>query len=361
MIIKNSKIELYSSSQSINKHSSYTSLQLHYGAKDENSQSENQAFKLDISQQFSTISSSSKLAFSSEDMLSPEDRIKKMIIERLLERLSNKDKVSLYPQQKSVNMEFSQNKTQSSTSSFLSAIFKNPYKNDENQNQELKAMVFTNTQEYYQKESIDFGAKVKFNTPNKSYEMILDISFSKEFYEKTSTRLVIGDEKFIDPLVVNFGEDINPFDNISSLKFAFDLNSDGKDELIPYLKAGAGYLVLDKNLNGKIDSGKELFGPQTGDGFKELAKYDGDKNGFIDEADEVFSKLKIWSFDEAGNSSLISLLDSNIGAIYLSDVQSGFKYKDAINSTLAQQQSNGVFIKEDGSGLGVVNSINIVV
>ena len=119
--------------------------------------------------------------------------------------------------------------------------------------------------------------------------------------------------------------------------------------------------MLDKNLNGKIDSGKELFGPQTGDGFKELAKYDGDKNGLIDEADEVFSKLKIWSFDEAGNSSLISLLDANIGAIYLSDVQSGFKYKDAINSTLAQQQSNGVFIKEDGSGLGVVNSINIVV
>ncbi len=28
----------------------------------------------------------------------------------------------------------------------------------------VKAMVFTNTQEYYQKESIDFGAKVKFNT-----------------------------------------------------------------------------------------------------------------------------------------------------------------------------------------------------
>ncbi|XQC04725.1 hypothetical protein ACOAJ8_06710 [Arcobacter cryaerophilus gv. pseudocryaerophilus] len=60
-------------------------------------------------------------------------------------------------------------------------------------------------------------------------------------------------------MVVNFGEDINPFDNISSLKFAFDLDSDGKDELIPYLKAGAGYLVLDKNLNGKIDRGKELL------------------------------------------------------------------------------------------------------
>ncbi|AXK48529.1 hypothetical protein CRU87_08035 [Aliarcobacter trophiarum LMG 25534] len=361
MIIKDSKIELYSSSQSINKHSSYTSLQLHYGAKDENNQNEDQAFKLDISHQFRNITSSSKLAFSSEDMLSPEDRIKKLIIERLLERFSKKDNLYLYPQQKSLNMEFSQNKTQSSTSSFLSAIFKNPYQNEENQNQELKAMVFTNTQEYYQKESIEFAAKVKFNTPNKSYEMSLDLSFSKEFYEKTSTRFVIGDQSFIDPLVINFSEDINPFENISSLKFAFDLDSDGKEELIPYLKAGAGYLALDKNQNGKIDSGKELFGPQTGDGFKELAKYDSDKNGFIDEADEIFSKLKIWSFDEAGNSSLISLLDANVGAIYLSDVQSGFNYKDGINSTLAQQQGNGVFIKEDGSGLGVVNSINIVV
>ena len=44
-----------------------------------------------------------------------------------------------------------------------------------------------------------------------------------------------------------------------------------------------------------------------------------------DEADEIFSKIKIWSFDEAGNSSLISLLDANVGAIYLGDVQSGFK------------------------------------
>ena len=41
--------------------------------------------------------------------------------------------------------------------------------------------------------------------------------------------------------------------------------------------------------------------------------------------------------------ALLISLDANIGAIYLSDVQSGFKYKDAINSTLAQQQSNGVF------------------
>lgn len=360
MIIKNSQVELYSSSQSINKHSSTTSLQLHYGAKDDNAQNQNQAFRLDIQHQFSTVSQSSRVSYSAEDMLSVEDRIKKMIIERLLERISNKDKVSLYPQS-SVNVDLLASRSQASSSTFLSAFFKNPYKDETNQNQELKAMVFTDTQEYYQKESIDFSAKVKFNTPNKSYEMSLDLSFSKEFYEKSSTRLVIGDESFIDPLVVNFGENINPFDNISSLKFAFDLDNNGQNEMIPYLQAGAGYLALDKNLNGKIDNGSELFGPNTGNGFKELAQYDKDKNGFIDEADDIFNKLKIWSFDESGNSSLISLFDANVGAIYLGDVQSGFKYKDGINSTLAQQQSNGVFIKEDGSGLGVINSIDIVV
>ena len=162
-------------------------------------------------------------------------------------------------------------------------------------------------------------------------------------------------------MIINFAEDINPFDNIGSLKFAFDLDSNGDTEMIPYLKQGAGYLAIDKNDNGTIDNGTELFGPQTNNGFAELALYDKDKNGFIDEQDEVFNKLKVWSIDESGNSSLISLLDANVGAIYLGDIQSGFTYKDSISNTQALQKSNGIFIKEDGSGLGVVNSIDVVV
>ncbi len=356
MIIKNSQVELYSQSQSVYKHSSSSSMQLHYSSNQENENVEKrQAISLNLSQYKTSSINSSRVMYSKEDDLSIEDRIKKLIIERLLEELSGK-KTELLPK-KSIELQTNQNSEKNEIN--LDISVKNPY--NLSQKGELRAIVFNSSEEYYQKESIDFGAKIKFNTPNKSYDMSLDISFSKEFYEKSNLRVVVGEDIFTDPLVVNFGEDVNPFDNLSSLKFAFDLDNDGATKMIPYLKAGAGYLVLDKNENGKIDNGNELFGPNSGNGFKELALYDNDKNGFIDEADEVFSKLKIWSFDESGNSSLISLLDANVGAIYLGDIQSGFKYIDGINSTLASSQSNGIFIKEDGSGLGVVNSIDILV
>ena len=43
----------------------------------------------------------------------------------------------------------------------------------------------------------------------------------------------------------------------------------------------------------------------TGDGFKDLAMYDEDGNGWIDENDEIFSKLLIWSKDENGNDEFL--------------------------------------------------------
>ena len=57
-----------------------------------------------------------------------------------------------------------------------------------------------------------------------------DISFSKELYESSSIKIITGDKAFLDPLIINFAEDINPFDNIGSLKFAFDLDSNGDTE-----------------------------------------------------------------------------------------------------------------------------------
>lgn len=67
-----------------------------------------------------------------------------------------------------------------------------------------------------------------------------------------------------------------------------------------------GFLVLDRNGNGVIDNGGELFGdvtaqPQSGqpNGFKALGVFDrrdagGNDNGFIDPGDRVFSNLRVW-------------------------------------------------------------------
>jgi hypothetical protein len=348
MTIENSQVSLYSKNQFSFVHSQSTSVELNYREKN-NTNGNNVATVLNLQESYSAITQNSRAVYSNEDNLSLEDRIKKLLIEILLGKFnSDKTDTHLYPNKKSYVI-----KNDSSNST-------NPYNMQQSNNGELRAIVFNTKEEYYQKQSVEFSSSVKIQTPNQSFEMNLDLSFSQEFYKSQSNQMIIGDQSVTDPLVINYDEDINPFANISNLHFAFDLDNDGTTEMIPQLKQGAGFLALDKNGNGTIDNGSELFGPSTNNGFAELAQYDDDKNNWIDENDAVFNKLKVWSIDENGNSSLVSLIDRNVGAIYLGDVQSGFKYQSAIDQTSAVQNSNGIFVKEDGSGLGVVNSIDVV-
>ncbi|MBN2646719.1 MAG: hypothetical protein JXR44_02915 [Thiotrichales bacterium] len=160
-----------------------------------------------------------------------------------------------------------------------------------------------------------------------------------------------------DPLVVNFG---GQNARLSLERIAFDLNNDGQQESLPFLQAGSGFLALDRNGNGQIDQGSELFGPETGEGFGELAAYDEDGNGWIDENDSVFAQLQIWHQTAEGQKQLHGLLALNVGAIALSAIASPFTFTDAQNQPLAQMRSSSVFLQESG-GVGSVQQIDLMV
>lgn len=175
----------------------------------------------------------------------------------------------------------------------------------------------------------------------------LELGMSRSFQEYYEENYVTSVKTMHDPLVINLDGNIA---KVSDQKFFFDLDCDGKEEEISSLEAGSGFLALDLNGDGEINDGSELFGTKSGDGFRDLSRYDADGNGWIDEADPIWEKLLIWTKDEDGKDKLYHLSDLGVGAIGLSRVGTQFSLNSAkTNETNAMIRNTGIFLYENGS------------
>ncbi len=141
----------------------------------------------------------------------------------------------------------------------------------------------------------------------------------------------------------------------------FDIDANGSLDKIATLKSNSGMLALDKNQDGKINDGSELFGSISGNGFAELAKDDEDNNQFIDEADSIYKQLRIWQRYADGSQQLIALGEKNIGAIFLGHITTPFQLKaEENNPSLGEVASSGIYLNGNGQ-VGTVQQINFTV
>jgi hypothetical protein len=189
-----------------------------------------------------------------------------------------------------------------------------------------------------------------------SFSISLGMSREYASVEKTTVGVsVAASPVTTDPLVINFKGGLP---GLSDAKFSFDIDSDGDTEMVSAAASGSGFLALDKNGDGAINNGSELFGPGTGSGYSELSAYDGDHNGWIDENDDIFSRLSIWTTDETGNKKLISLKNAGIGAISLASASTPFSLTDDTNQLKGLVRGTGVILFETGR-VGVMQQIDL--
>ncbi|WP_421251041.1 hypothetical protein [Aeromonas sp. 600584] len=153
-----------------------------------------------------------------------------------------------------------------------------------------------------------------------------------------------------DPLVLSLDGKIA---GLTDARVKFDIDQDGQEDSLPGLSEGSGFVALDRNGNGTIDDGGELFGARSGNGFGELATLDEDGNGVLDERDSQFSALQFWQPEH----SPIALVELGIGAILLHPLDTPFNHLGESGNQGVLRQS-GLYVTEQGKG-GWVQQIDL--
>ena len=160
-----------------------------------------------------------------------------------------------------------------------------------------------------------------------------------------------------DPLVLDLdGDGIETIAASATNPVLFDHDGDGLKKGTGWIQPDDGFLVMDRNGNGTIDSGRELFGDSTplytggtaSDGFEALAQEDTNADGAVNALDARWSNLKIWrdlnSDGISQSNELFTMEQAGVVELNISSI--------AHSQVLAngnQIADLGTYLKTDGS------------
>lgn len=287
--------------------------------------------------------------------ISEEDKLKIQIIEKLFYLVTGK-KIEIRTMSKD-DVKNTPEESEKISSDLQGKIFGTPTPSDEPERVGW-GLDYHYKEEHYESEKMTFNAQGMVKTVD-GREIHLDaaLSMSREFISSKELSIKAGDA-LIDPLVINFSG--NPAQLDDNMKVEFDLDMDGNNDQLAYLTPGSGYLALDKNEDGNINNGRELFGPSTGNGFDELAQYDEDGNGWIDENDSIYDKLRVWNKTPDGEETLLALGQTGVGAIYLGSASTKFSLTDGLDGLNGQLKESGIYLNENGT-VGTIQELDLAI
>lgn len=198
-----------------------------------------------------------------------------------------------------------------------------------------------------------------FEPPTK--EAVGDYVNEVENFFDRSAGAMLGHQ---DPLIFDLDGDGLELTALNQSNVKFDLDANNFAETVSWVSADDGLLVLDRNGNGNIDNGTELFGDRTpinngdkvaADGFAALKDLDSNSDGVIDTSDQQFSELKIWQ-DKNQNGVSESTELSNLADLGISSIN--------LNTNNSSQVINGnnvnltsSFTRNDGTTGEIGNTL----
>ncbi len=160
-----------------------------------------------------------------------------------------------------------------------------------------------------------------------------------------------------DPLALDLdGDGLETLSATDASVVLFDHDGDGTKTGTGWVKSDDAFLALDKNANGQIDNGNELFGVDTvlasgqkaANGFAALADLDSNHDGLFSSLDAQFANVRVWrdlnqdGISQAGE--LQSLAATGIASINLSSTATSVNLGggNILSATGSYTKTNGV-------------------
>ena len=136
----------------------------------------------------------------------------------------------------------------------------------------------------------------------------------------------------------------------------FDHDANGFSEQTGWASSDDGLLVMDRDGNGTIDTGKELFGDNTilnngqraSNGFQALADLDSNADGKIDINDTAYSQLKIWQ-DADGDGYTSEGELKTLDELGIASINTGYTNSTLVDSNGNEHKQISTFTWNDGT------------